>query len=90
VVSEKETEMTITEYTALGVFIIAIIGIVWRMSYVVSHKVSYESLDRCKREVSDNFVSKDVFSLSVKVMREDITEMKQDVKELLRKSNGKV
>jgi hypothetical protein len=82
--------MTITEYTALGVFVVAIIGIVWRISFVLNHKVSYDSLDRCKREVMENFISKDVFNLTVRGFREDIFEMKKDVKELLRKSNGKL
>jgi Tfp pilus assembly protein PilO len=81
--------MSITEYTALGLFIVAIIGIVWRISYVLNRKVSYESLDRCKKEVSDNFVSKDIFSLSITTVREDITEIKADVKQLLRKANGR-
>ena len=80
--------MSVTEYTAMGVFIIAVIGIVWRISFILNRKVSYESLDRCKREVQETFVTKDVFSMAHDTMKEDIVEIKCDVKQLLRKANG--
>lgn len=71
------------EYIALGGFFITMLGVVWRISHVLNRKVSYDSLDRCKREVQDNFVSKDVFILSHNTMKEDIVEIKSDVKKLL-------
>ena len=77
--------MNPAEYTAIGSLTVVILGIVWRISHVLNRKVSYESLDRCKREVSDNFVSKDVFIMSHNTMKEDITEIKGDVKKLLQK-----
>ena len=82
--------MSIADYTAFGVLIVAIIGITLRVSFVLNKKVSYESLDRCKKEVQDNFVSKDVFIISHNTMKEDIVEIKKDVKELLKRRNGGV
>jgi len=75
--------ITLREYIALGIFIVAIIGLVVRVSHVLNKKVSYESLDRCRKEVTDSFVSKDVFILSYNTVKEDIVEIKKDVKELL-------
>lgn len=80
--------MTIGEYTALGVLIVAIIGIVIRISHVLNKKVSYDSLDRCRRDVLQSFVSKDVCQVLHTSIKEDITEIKGDVKELLKKANG--
>jgi len=82
-------QISLNEYIALGVFIVAIIGLVIRVSHVLNRKVSYESLDRCRKEVMDNFVSRDVCTVLHGNIREDIIEIKQDVKELLRKSNGR-
>jgi hypothetical protein len=55
----------------------------------VNKKVSYDSLDRCKKDVTENFVSKDIFTLTINTFKEDMVEMKKDVKELLKKANGK-
>ena len=71
------------EYIALAGFFLTMLGIVWRISHILNTKVSYESLDRCKKEVSDNFVSKDVFIMSHNTMKDDIVEIKKDVKALL-------
>ena len=81
--------MSLNEYIGMGIFVVAIIGLVIRISHVLNKKVSYESLDRCKKDVTDTFVSKDVFSITVNTFKEDITEIKKDVKQLLRKANGK-
>ena len=81
--------MTFHEYIAFGIFIVAIIGLVTRVSFVLNKKVSYESLDRCKKEVMDSFQSKDVCGVLHNSIKEDITEIKKDVKELLKKANGK-
>ena len=78
----------VTEYTALGVFIVAIIGLVIRVSHVLNRKVSYEALDRCRKEVTDSFVSKDVCNVLHSHIKADVTEIKLDVKELLKKANG--
>ena len=80
--------MTFQEYIAFGILITAIIGLVTRVSFVLNKKVSYESLDRCKKEVMDTFMSKDVCGVLHANLKEDITEIKKDVKELLRR-NGK-
>ena len=83
--------MTLQEYTSFGVLIIAVIGITLRVGFVLNKKVSYEALDRCKREVMDasvNFVSKDVCSILHNAIKDDIIEIKKDVKELLKKANA--
>ena len=80
--------MTFQEYIAFGILIVAIIGLVTRVSFVLNKKVSYESLDRCKQELLDMFVHKDVFQVTVSGIKEDVGEIKKDVKELLRKANG--
>jgi len=77
------TGITLREYLALGVFIVAIIGLVIRVAHVLNKKVSYESLDRCRKEVMDAFVSRDVCDVLHTSIKEDITEIKKDVKELL-------
>jgi hypothetical protein len=81
--------MSIGEYIALGVFGVSLLGVVWRLSHIVNKKVSYDSLDRCKKDVTENFVSKDIFTLTINTFKEDMVEMKKDVKELLKKANGK-
>ena len=80
--------MNLNEYVGMGIFIIAIIGIVWRISHILNRKVSYESLDRCKKEVMEAFVSKDVCAVMHGNLRDDVVEIKADVKQLLRKANG--
>jgi len=80
--------MTIAEYTAIGILIVAVIGLAWRVSHVLHRKVSYDSLDRCRKEVTDTFVSGDVCRVMHNNIKEDITEIKADVKSLLRKANG--
>ena len=82
--------MSVVDYTAFGALIVAVIGLTVRVSFVLNKKVSYDSLDRCKREVTENFVSKDVFLISHNTMKEDIVEIKKDVKELLKRRNGGV
>jgi uncharacterized protein YoxC len=82
--------MTTESYIGFGVLIVAIITLVVKVSFVLNKKVSYESLDRCKKEVMDMFVHKDVFQITVTGIKDDVSEIKKDVKELLRKANGKV
>jgi hypothetical protein len=84
----RRLAMTFNEYTAFGVLIIAVIGITLRVGFSLNRKVSYESLDRCKKEVMDSFVSRDVCDVLHSSIKEDIIEIKKDVKELLRKANG--
>jgi len=80
--------MSVGEYTAFGVFIIAVIGIVWRMSHVLNQKVSYTALDRCRVEFTEGYRTKDVCNVLYAGMKEDVTEIKKDVKELLKRRNG--
>ena len=71
------------EYIAIGSLFLTVLGVVWRISHILNRKVSYESLDRCKKEVQDNFVSKDLFIMAHSTMKDDIIEIKKDVKTLL-------
>ena len=80
--------MTVEMYVGFGVLIVAIITLVTKVSFVLTKKVSYESLDRCKKEITDMFVHKDVFQITVSGIKDDVSEIKKDVKELLRKANG--
>ena len=90
-VSETEKEVSIADYTAFGVLIIAVIGITLRVGYVLNKKVSYDALDRCKKDVmsaATSYVTKDVCSILHSTIKEDITEIKKDVKELLKRNGG--
>ena len=73
------------EYISLAGIFLTVLGIVWRISHILNRKVSYESLDRCKKEVQDTYVTKDVFLMAHGTMKDDIVEIKTDVKKLLAK-----
>ena len=74
--------MSIAEYTALGVLIVAIIGLVWRVSYMLNRKVSYESFDRHKKESYACFVTKDTCEILRHHIETDSTNIKSDIKEI--------
>jgi hypothetical protein len=80
--------MTIEAYAALAVLASLIIGFVWRVSYMMNRKVSYESFDRFKKEVTDNYVHKEVFDLSITQLKADVSEIKVDIKTLLHRADG--
>jgi len=80
--------MNIEAYAAIGISIVTIIGFIWRVSYMLNRKVSYESFDRFKKDVRDNFVHKDVFDLTYSQVKADLSEIKTDVKKLLEKAGG--
>ena len=75
-------------YAALGVVVSIVVGFIWRVSYMLNRKVSYDSFDRFKGEVTNNYVHKEVFDLTYDQMKSDIAEIKVDIKKLLAKSNG--
>ena len=80
--------MTIETYAALGVVISLVVGFIWRVSYMMNRKVSYEAFDRFKADVRDNYVHKEVFELTYGQLKADIAEIKIDIKTLLkRKAN---
>lgn len=81
--------MTVEAYAAIGVLLVTVIGLVWRISYMLNRKVSYESFDRFKKEVTENYVHKEVFDLTYSQVKLDIAEIKGDVKQLLKKANSK-
>jgi hypothetical protein len=80
--------MTVETYAALGVMLVTIIGFVWRVSYMLNRKVSYESFDRFKADVTSNYVHREVFDLTYDQMKSDIAEIKVDIKKLLEKAGG--
>jgi hypothetical protein len=76
------------EWIAFGALCLTIIVYILRVGYLLNKKVSYESFDRFKKEVMENCVHKEVFQLSHDQIKTDISEIKVDVKSLLRKANG--
>lgn len=81
--------MSIGEIVAVATFVVLGGGVIWRTSYMLNRKVSYESFDRLKREITDNYVHKEVFELTYDQVKSDISEIKTDIKQLLKKANGK-
>jgi len=75
-------------YLTGAVVLMTLIGFVFRVSYMLNRKVSYESFDRFKAEVTSNYVHREVFDLTYDQLKSDIQEIKEDVKKLLAKSNG--
>jgi hypothetical protein len=80
--------MTIEAYAAVAVVISLVVGFIWRVSYMLNRKVSYEAFDRFKQDVTNNYVHKEVFDLTYDQLKGDIAEIKIDIKKLLAKSNG--
>jgi hypothetical protein len=78
--------MTIETYAALAVTLATVIGFIWRVSYMMNRKVSYESFDRFKSEVTSNYVHREVFDITYDQMKLDIAEIKLDIKKLLVKA----
>ena len=77
--------MTVEAWCAVGALVIAVVGFVWRVSYMMNRKVSYESFDRFKKDVCTNYVHKEIFELTYDQMKMDIAEIKLDIKKLLAK-----
>ena len=75
-------------YLTGAVVLMTLIGFVFRVSYMLNRKVSYESFDRFKKEVTDNYVHREVFDLTYNQIKADIAEIKEDIKKLLHKANG--
>jgi hypothetical protein len=75
-------------YLTGTVVLMGMIGGVFRVSYMLNRKVSYDSFDRFKKDVTDNYVHREVFDLTYDQMKMDIAEIKLDIKTLLKKANG--
>jgi len=80
--------MNVEAYVSIGFLFIAVVGFVWRVSYMLNRKVSYESFDRFKADVTNNYVHREVFDLTYDQVKLDIAEIKADIKTLLKKANG--
>ena len=74
--------MTMEGYAALAVVVSIVCVFIWMVSYMMNMKVSYESFDRFKKEVTDSYVHKEVFDLSITQIKSDISEIKGDVIEM--------
>jgi histidinol dehydrogenase len=74
--------------------VLAVWGIVWKMTESIkkegndARSVLYRRFDEHKEHVDKNFVSDKICALINKQMKEDLTEIKADVKSLLKKANG--
>ena len=77
--------MTIEGYAALGVLASIVVGFIFRVSYMMNRKVSYEAFDRFKADVTGNYVHREVFDITYDQMKLDIAEIKIDIKKLLAK-----
>jgi hypothetical protein len=80
--------MNVEAYAAIGVLIVTIVGFVWRVSYMLNRKVSYEAFDRFKSDVRENYVHREVFELTYGQVKSDLAEIKLDVKKLLERAGG--
>jgi len=76
--------------TGVGTAVI-VIGTVSVMAKDCRNKISgmYKRFDEHKRDLRDTHVSKEVHDLKYVQLKGDIDEIKGDVKQLLRKANGK-
>jgi len=85
--------MSSVELYATGIgTAVAIIGAVTLMAKDCGNKINkmYGRFDSHKRLMESNFVSDKVCKIINEQMREDILEIKSDVKELLKRDKGKV
>ena len=83
--------MDIGEGIALGSFGLGVIVFLWRTSIVHDRKIGrvYGRLDEVKDKHHKEFVSKEACGLIQNPMKEDIKEIKRDVKSLLQKNGIK-
>jgi hypothetical protein len=70
--------------------VLALVGMVFHNNRVNDNKVSrvYKRLDDVKSETDKKFVHVQVCEVLHKQIKEDVTEIKQDVKELLKRNGG--
>ena len=86
------TEITI--YGAAIATVLSVWGIVWKMTESIkrdgsdSRAVLYRRFDEYKSHVDKNFVSDKICTIINQQMRQDLAEIKADVKSLLKKANG--
>jgi len=79
--------------TAIGT-VLAVWGIVWKMTESIkkegvdARSVLYRRFDEHKDHVDKNFVSDKICTIINQQMRQDLAEIKADVKTLIRKANG--
>ena len=84
--------ISIMEWIIGGGGLLALFIMVFKNNSDVNTKVSrvYQRLDEYKSHFEDKHVSKDICQILHKQIKDDVAEIKADVKTLIRKSNGGV
>lgn len=80
----------VMEWIIGGGGLLAIFAMLWKNNKDVNAKVSrvYGRFDEYKSSFEEKHVSKDICQILHKQIKDDVSEIKADVKELLKKSNG--
>lgn len=76
------------EYIAISSLGLAMIGLVYKIyrDDGTKRKRIYERLDEVKKATEEKFVSKEVCGIHTEQIKSDVSEIKMDVKSLLRKN----
>jgi len=80
--------MTIGEITAISTICLGLIGVMFKLQNIADQKRNrvYERLDNVKEHLEQTMVSKEVCSILHNQIKDDIQEIKTDLKLLLRKN----
>jgi hypothetical protein len=84
----------ITDYVVALSTLVAVFGMVWKMTSDMRKHCEdriggmYKRFDQHKERIEETHVSKEVCTILHNQLVEDIHEIKSDVKQLLRKANG--
>lgn len=78
----------IVAFTTIGTAVIGIVGFVLGNARFEHNKRTriYERLDENKQEAANTYVRQDICSVKSEGLRNDVSEIKQDVKKLLAKN----
>ena len=79
--------MQIVEYISSG-GVVALVGLMWKLVKDSDGKVSriYSRLDEIKKDNDEKFTRKDMCQLLHKQISDDLTEIKTDIKLMLRRN----
>ena len=63
------------EYTGLGIFMVSILGFMYRVNKGNEKKVSYQSFDRYKKEIKEEYVETKMCDLTHKHVKETLERL---------------
>lgn len=75
--------MELSDFIEIGIFILALLMFTWKVNKDNSKKVSYQSLDRAKKDIEDKFRTVEVCKILHSGVKEILMEVQKDVKKLL-------